>query len=395
MIYLRNNQETLQEIRRNAIEIDNYDFLDSYVSDKQIVLLGESNHGIGDYFREKIKIIKYLHEHHGFNIVVFENGLVESTICKERSLLEEPKLVLQQHFMDIYHNEEMLPLFKDSWAQNLIITGMDVQPMYREASDYYIQTIKNKLDDGTYELLQNAENQYFELDELLLNTKKIKHLKQTIIACIQSYKELLDKAHLKDELQHTMLFNKFLQNRIDWLNLNLKGVFASGAARAQYMYKNVEWLQKFYDGEKLIIWGHNFHIRKEQTWLTKLLRIQNVGFSLQKTMQKDFFTIGLYASSGHYASLYRNEFDIQLHNKHHLEKVCNKISKKPVFLPLVETNFGAKKWVLLESSLGNNLPKRIVLQKHYDAIICLKNVRSPTYLARNNTLSNESVKNKA
>ena len=59
--------------------------------------------------------------------------------------------------------------------------------------------------------------------------KTIKHLKPTIIACIQSYKELLNKADLKDELQHTMLFGRFLQNRIDWLNLNLKGVFSSGA----------------------------------------------------------------------------------------------------------------------------------------------------------------------
>lgn len=390
---MRNNQETLQEIRRNAIEIDKYDFLDSYVSDKQIVLLGESNHGIGDYFREKIKIIKYLHEHHGFNIVVFENGLVESTICKERSLLEEPKLVLQQHFMDIYHNEEMFPLFKDSWAQNLIITGMDVQPMYREASDYYIQTIKNKLDDGTYELLQNAEDQYFKLDELLLNTKKIKHLKPTIIACIQSYKELLDKAHLKDELQHTMLFNKFLENRVDWLNLNLKGLFSSGAMRAQYMYKNVEWLLKLYRGEKLIIWAHNFHIRKGQTWLTKLLRIQNVGYSLQKTMREECFAIGLYAGSGHVASLYRNELEIQLHNKHHLEKVCNEISEQSVFLPLIEKKFSTKKWVLLESSLNSNLPKRIVPQKHYDAIICFKNVRLPTYLASNETLNIEPSEN--
>lgn len=391
---MRKNQETLQEIRRNAIEVDNYNFLDAYVREKQIVLLGESSHGIGDYFSEKIKMIKYLHEHHGFNIVVFENGLVESTISKERSSFEESELVLQQHFMDIYHNEEMLPLFKDSWAQNLTITGMDVQPMYREASDYYIQTIKNKLDEGTYELLQNAENQYFELDELLLNTKKIKHLKPTIIACIQSYKDLLDKAHLKDELQHTMLFGKFLQNRIDWLNLNLKGVFSSGAERAKYMYKNVEWLLKFYRGEKLIIWGHNFHIRKGQTWLTKLLRIENVGYSLQKTMREECFTIGLYTGSGQYASLYRNEFDIQFHHKHHLEKVCNKISEKSVFLPLIETNFGAKKWVLLESSMGSNLPKRIVPQKHYDAIICLKNVSLPTYLSRNNTLSNDSVENK-
>lgn len=391
---MRKNQETLEEIRRNAIEVDNYNFLDAYVREKKIVLLGESSHGVGDYFSEKIKIIKYLHEHHGFNIVVFENGLVESTISKERSSFEEPELVLQQHFMDIYHNEEMLPLFKDSWAHNLTITGMDLQPVYREASDYYVQTIKNKLDDGIYELLQNAENQYFELNELLLNTPKIKHLKPTIIACIQSYNELLDKVHLKDERQHIMLFNKFLENRIDWLNLNLKGLFSSGILRAQCMYKNVEWLLKFYRGEKLIIWAHNFHIRKSQTWVTKLLRLKNVGFSLQETMREDCFTIGLYASTGQYSSLYRNEFDIQLHNKHHLEKVCNEISKKSVFLPLIETKFGAQKWVLLESSMGSNLPKRMVPKKHYDAIICLKNVSLPTYLSRNNTLSNELVENK-
>lgn len=388
---MRNNEETLQEIRSSAIEVDQYNFLDSYVSDKQIVLLGESSHGVGDYFSEKIKIIKYLHEHHGFNVVVFENGLIESIISQERSSLEEPELVLQQHFMDIYHNEEMLPLLKDSWAQNLVLTGMDVQPMYREASDFYIQTIKSKLNEVTYELLQNAENQHFELYEQLLNTQKTKHLKPSIIDCIQLYKELLDKAHLEDELQPTMLFKKFLQNRIDWLNLNLKGLFSSGAMRAQYMFKNVEWLLSFYRGEKLIIWAHNFHIRKAQTSLTKLLRIQNVGYSLQKTMEEECFTIGLYASSGQVASLYRNELDIQLHNKQHLEKVCNEISEKSVFLPLNEKTFSKKKWVLLESSLNTNLPKRIVPQKHYDAIICFKNVRLPTYLSKNNTLSNASV----
>ena len=393
MTHLRNNQETLQEIRKSAIEVDNYNLLNSYVSDKQIVLLGESSHGVGDYFSEKIKIIKYLHEHHGFNIVVFENGLIESTISKERTSLEEPELVLKQHFMNIYHNKEMLPLLKESWAQNLILTGMDVQPIYREASEFYIQTIKSKLDVVSYELLQNAENQHFELYEQLLKTQKPKNLKPLLINCLKSYNELLDKAHLKGELQHTMLFNKFLENRIDWLNLNLKGLFTSGIMRAQYMYNNVEWLLKFHRGEKLIIWAHNFHIRKGHTWLTKLLRIQNVGYSLQKTMREECFTIGLYAGSGQVASPYRNKIEIQLHNKHHLEKICNEISEKSVFLPLIEKKFSTKKWVLLESSLNSNLPKGIVPQNHYDAIICYKNVRLPTYLASNKTLNNESAEN--
>lgn len=307
--------------------------------------------------------------------------------------MEEPELVLKQHFMNIYHNEEMLPLLKESWAQNLILTGMDVQSIYREASDFYIQTIKSKLDEVTYELLQNAENQHFELYEQLLKIQKPKNLKPSIINCIKSYKELLDKPHLNDELQH-IIFNKFLENRIDWLNLNLKGLFTSGKMRAQYMYKNVEWLLKFYRGEKLIIWAHNFHIRKSQTWITKLLSIQNVGYSLQKMMREECFTIGLYAGSGHVASPYRDEIEIQLHNKHHLEKICNDISEQSVFLPLIEKKFSAKKWVLLESSLNSNLPKAIVPQKHYDAIICFKNVRLPTYLAKRDILTNDSLGNK-
>lgn len=383
------SQKYLQEIQKSAIEVDDYTCLNSYVRDKRIVLLGESSHGVGDYYTEKIKMIQYLHEHHGFNVVVFENGLIESITSRERLLLEEPKLVLQQHFMDIYHNEEMLALLKESWAQNLILTGMDPQPMYREASTYYIKTIKNGLDEVTYELLQIAENQYFELDDQFLSTK-LKHLKSKILTCINSYKELLDKAHLINELQQPLLFHKFLQNRIDWLTVNLKGLLSSGAARAKYMYKNVEWLLKFYRGEKLIIWAHNFHICKSKTWFNKLLRIQNVGYSLQKSRPEQSFTIGLYASSGHVASLYRNELEIKFHYKHHLENICNQSSEKSLFLPLNASKYGAKKWLLFESGMRGNLPKRIKPKAHYDAIICLKNVRLPKYLPRKNTLNDES-----
>ena len=137
---LRNKQETLQEIRRNAIEVDNYNFLDAYVREKQIVLLGGSSHGIGDYFSEKIKMIKYLHEHHGFNIVVFENGLVESTISKERSSFEEPELGSQKHFMDIYHNKEMLPLFKETCGQEFNYNWYGRAAKLLIGLDYYIQT---------------------------------------------------------------------------------------------------------------------------------------------------------------------------------------------------------------------------------------------------------------
>ena len=79
-------------------------------------------------------------------------------------------------------------------------------------------------------------------------------------------------------------------------------------------------------------------------------------------MREECFTIGLYTGSGQYASLYRNEFDIQFHHKHHLEKVCNEISAKTVFLPFIETDFSAKKWVILSKMSIFTTEKCILLQ---------------------------------
>lgn len=388
---MRNKQAILQEISDNATEINeikDYKCLDSYVSDKRIVLLGESSHGVGDYFTEKIKLIKYLHEHHGFNLVVLENGFLESALSKERLQVEQPEQVIKQHFMDIYHNEEMMPLFTEAWAQNLILMGMDIQPSYREASSYYSNKIEKQLDCATFQMLHSVEEKFFEINDLLISPTikefkaNMKLAKAKIPTVINDYKALLEFPQLFNQIEEPLFFERFLQNRVDWLETNLKGYFSSGVARAAFMYNNVEWLLDYYKGEKMIIWAHNFHIRKSQTKITKLLRVRNVGYLLNQSRAKDCFTIGLYAGSGKVASLLRNELDIQLENKHHLEKLCNEASNQSLFLPLTRGKLGSQKWVLLESSMRGNLPKRIAPKDHYDAIICLKDVRLPTYFFR-------------
>jgi len=53
---------------------ENFSFLDSIAVTKRIIWLGESDHRIEDFNELKIDIIKYLHEKHGYNVVVFESG---------------------------------------------------------------------------------------------------------------------------------------------------------------------------------------------------------------------------------------------------------------------------------------------------------------------------------
>lgn len=55
---------------------ENFHFLKDILKDKKIVFLGEQTHLNGTDFRAKEKVIKYLHEELGFNVLILENNFV-------------------------------------------------------------------------------------------------------------------------------------------------------------------------------------------------------------------------------------------------------------------------------------------------------------------------------
>src|SRR5690606_36749062 len=64
-----------QPIHLSAPDFDDLHLLDSLVAGKRIVLLGESSHGTEEYSRLKFRLIRYLHERHGFRVVLFESPM--------------------------------------------------------------------------------------------------------------------------------------------------------------------------------------------------------------------------------------------------------------------------------------------------------------------------------
>ncbi|MBM7602420.1 erythromycin esterase-like protein [Metabacillus crassostreae] len=332
------------QIREIAGEINNdsdFSIIDRYIKNNRILLLGESSHGIGDFYTTKIDLIRYLHEQHGFNVVVLESSFIEATLCK-RFLKDQPtKLQIQNCFLDIFHNEEMIPLFNENWARSIKLSGMDPQPTYPLISDYIIDWIRHYTNNELYRKIKEAEKAFFELDKQIM-FKITKSLKVKMKSLIKEYQILLDLINKKrqictkqEERKIIGIIQQGMQNRMDWLRLNLKEYLSSGIKRDLYMFENVEWLMNHYfKNEKLIIWAHNFHIRRKQTLSSRILGIKTVGNLLYEKYPEEVYSIGMYAGKGKFSTQLRVELEIDSSRKNHLESLLSEASTTNLFLPL-------------------------------------------------------------
>ena len=65
----------LGKVKESNEDFSTFEPLKSTLKDVEIVMLGEQSHGEGTTYETKIKLIKYLHQEMGFDLLVFESGI--------------------------------------------------------------------------------------------------------------------------------------------------------------------------------------------------------------------------------------------------------------------------------------------------------------------------------
>jgi erythromycin esterase len=330
----------LEWISRNAIPIrsidptspnDNFDDLEpllDVIGNSRIVVLGEQSHGDGATFLAKGRIIKFLHQRLGFDVLAWEAGLFNCSDMNDA--LREPDLpleeVMKRGLFPIWAKSvQVRPVFEYARAvagtsKPLELTGFDHQfsgtagsaLRWRDAIISYVDKADAAiLPEPVRKSLVNDAHKVFGGNEAK---------PPEIRAVAEKWKALpgaLDKGRAKLVSAHGSRHAELMRRTADDALVSLEGLArfreAAGAFRPsdnnmrdQRMAENLIWLANDrYKGRRLIVWAAAFHALHDPS----AIRLEpGAGFSYQgvltmgqiarRSFGRQMYTIGFIAAEG-------------------------------------------------------------------------------------------------
>ncbi|MBL0162592.1 MAG: erythromycin esterase family protein [Xanthomonadales bacterium] len=268
-------------------------FLPSQLEGKRIVQLGESSHGSAEFSAVKVRLIKYLHETLGYNVLAFESSL---TACHIQDLqLEQsapaPNTGVECAF-GIWDTKDLNELARylrstRQTAHPLRLAGFDIQASSTlDSSDSVLTWLSPLLDRFDPELTNAARSLVVdsESDSALIwacidaNQTSCPAFENHMATTYQRIEEVSQSLHAlleatpannpdHQELTFAWLAIDALSGRLRVLN-SYSG-YLSGAGEFEFrdplMAENLTRLADLvYPNDKIIVWAHNAHISKDR-----------------------------------------------------------------------------------------------------------------------------------
>lgn len=396
--------ETFDGQKIPANKFDDLEMLKPLLHDKRIVFLGESSHGVAQFNLAKTRLIQFLHQDMGYNVLAFESGMgnvmnAQGQIDKQAALQ-----TMKDAIFGVWWTKETLPLFdyaKSTQAteQPLVLTGFDIQQQGAFTNGDWLQNPK---------LAQQFNEAEKQLAEWSLG-KDLKGYQKVKATIIDVYKQVKSEIQIKEkELQaaypkepHIVkLMDRTLADRIrladEYIELtiqsnidieqnNIESFLQTMEWRDQAMMENLLWLaEEVYPTEKFIVWAHNDHIRKAQSdVMGSPYPVKLMGERLPDIYKKYSYVLGLYMTSGETSNNMGEPMPVLPPIKGSIEDILSSTNKPYTFIDLRNRqNERGNSWMFeprLSYSWGM-IQESLVPRDQYDGILLIDQVNKPTYI---------------
>ncbi|KAA3644661.1 MAG: hypothetical protein DWQ07_14695 [Chloroflexi bacterium] len=287
IIWLGRNAIQVRSIDPNDEDFSDLEPLKEVFGDARVVMLGEQTHGDGNTFLAKTRLIKFLHQEMGFDVLAFESGLYDCS--KAWELLQNGEPADMAFRIGVYpiwtNSEQVQPLFDyiegAAFSDHpLELAGFDMQIIGTAPEFYLIEDLEvflNARDVGLPE-----EDQWANFVLALNNFARFNY--QRGLVPIPDVDEQAGFHNIVQALHNSIIVSKDVNDREAdfWLQvLDSIEAYAELAwqfnsldhadptvlpdtnklqIRDRQMGENLVWLANdYYADRKIIVWAATFH----------------------------------------------------------------------------------------------------------------------------------------
>ena len=302
----------IQTISKNDFESANFDSLTTLqndLKDVRIVGLGESSHIMGSTYVSKIKMVKYLHQYCGFDVIAFESPMYDLDNFYNEQIknnnITASEFLAKGDISSIWLTDDMYELFdyileSQKTEKPLIYTGFDESLFYKENyrinTDYKNFITRLNLDSNSKikadSLFTNALN--FTAKNSYYFTKVPPKDTLTLHRTFSDVRIALNKINNKDGYYY--FWERMTDNIESLYRKNYKTAY-----RDLQMAKNVSYLVNHkFPNKKIMLWAATLHLLEDKNNIqyTKGKARQFMGHFLKSEFKNQYYHIAFTPASG-------------------------------------------------------------------------------------------------
>ncbi|MBW6483315.1 MAG: erythromycin esterase family protein [Vicingaceae bacterium] len=371
-------------------------FLKEVLAGVEIVGLGEQSHSDGPTFEAKVRLIKFLHEDLGFNVIAFESGLYDCSKANElikNRTIENDTNYLNRAIFGVWNCRELHQLAKyidetQKTPNPLHLTGFDCQFAGLTSRDYFIQDVNDFL---LY--IENRSNQKLNIDTARLNNSLKELAKYSNFFKKLSPEDTLFLSNTIDTLLSVINTHNIVDEQISFWKQVFKSVKVD--YRKKYVYKtspvlrdsmmaeNLKWIvNEQYKNQKVILWSANTHLANSTKSVDSKYLSKNklMGNYLKDEFSDKYYFMAFTSYGGDVTGLWLIDFIIKLRkkNKNSVEQFLYNIGYDYSFMDLRKQISENNPYFYNSRIFGHN-PDDMNLYKVVDGLFYIKEMYPATY----------------